>query len=121
MNGTRLTRILVLTIALMVSAACTPARRAPMNYQWGMPVYPGAIVAGTSAAKASFVLYRTGDSVEAVDAWYAAELPAHTSHAVDIAHDRSTFALFAPHDRKAVHIEREGAATTILLTRLLNP
>lgn len=93
----------------------------PAGYQWGLPVYPGSAIVGKSSAKASFVLYRTDDPVETVDAWYVAELPTSASHAYDLAHDRSTFALFEPHDRKTIHIEREGSATAIMLTDLSNP
>jgi hypothetical protein len=86
-----------------------------------LPVYPGAVVVGKSSARASFVLYRTDDAVETVDAWYMAELPTSASHAYDLARDRSTFALFDARDRKTIHIEREGSATAIMLTDLVNP
>jgi hypothetical protein len=120
-TSTRSTPIALLALAVALCAACAPARRAPAGYQWGLPVYPGAVVVGKSSAKASFVLYRTADPVETVDAWYVAELPTSASHAYDIAHDRSTFALFDPHDRKTIHVEREGSATAIMLTDLANP
>lgn len=121
MTQARATRISALACALVFAAACAPTHHPPAGYQWGLPVYPGAVAAGRSAAKASFVLYRTDDPVRTVDAWYAAELPSRASHAYDVAHDRSTFALFDPHDRKTVHIEREGSSTAILLTNLSNP
>lgn len=110
-----------LAALIALSAACAPSLHAPAGYQWGLPVYPGAVVTGKSYSKASFVLYRTDDPVVTVDAWYAAELPKNASHAYDAAHDRSTFALFDPRSRRTVHIEREGASTTILLTDLSNP
>jgi len=110
-----------LALLIALSAACAPSLHAPAGYQWGLPVYPGAVVTGKSSSKASFVLYRTGDPVETVDAWYAAELPKNAAHAYDAAHDRSTFALFDPHSRRTVHIEREGSSTAILLTNLSNP
>ncbi|HET9341987.1 MAG TPA: hypothetical protein VFO25_03580 [Candidatus Eremiobacteraceae bacterium] len=110
-----------LAVLIALSAACAPSLRAPAGHQWGLPVYPGAVVTGKSSSKASFVLYRTDDPVETVDAWYAAELPKSASHAYDAAHDRSTFALFDPHSRRTVHIEREGSSTAILLTDLSNP
>ena len=121
MTSSRSARIAVLAFAIALSAGCAPAHPAPTGYQWGLPVYPGAVVVGKSSAKASFVLYRTDDPVETVDAWYVAELPASASHAYDLAHDRSTFALFDAHDRKTIHIEREGSATAIMLTDLANP
>jgi len=107
--------------ALALAAACGPARLPPAGYQWGVPIYPGAAAVGRSAAKASFILYRTDDPVRTVDAWYAAELPSRASHAYDVAHDRSTFALFDAHDRRTIHIEREGSTTSILLTNLATP
>lgn len=110
-----------LALLLAFSAACAPPHRAPAGHVWGLPVYPGAVVVGKSSARASFVLYRTGDPVETVDAWYAVELPSTASHAYDATHDRSTFALFDPHNRRTVHIEREGSSTAILLTILSNP
>ena len=121
MTSSRSTRIAFLVLAIALCAGCAPARRAPAGYQWGLPVYPGAVVVGKSSAKASFVLYRTDDAVESVDAWYTAELPTSATHAYDLAHDRSTFALFDAHDRKTIHIEREGSATAIMLTELTNP
>ena len=102
-------------------AACSHAQPRPAGHQWGLPVYPGAVVVGKSTAKASFVLYRTGDPVSSVDAWYAAELPHTASHAYDAAHDRSTFALFGARDRRTVHIERDGDHTAIMLTDLATP
>ena len=111
----------VLALLVALSAACAPSLRPPAGLKWGLPVYPGAVVAGKASSKASFVLYRTGDPVETVDAWYAAELPKGAAHAYDAAHDRSTFALFYPHSRRTVHIEREGSSTAILLTNLSNP
>jgi hypothetical protein len=110
-----------LALSIALSAACAPSLHAPVGYQWGLPVYPGAVVAGKSSARASFVLYRTDDPVETVDAWYAAELPKNAAHAYDAAHDRATFALFDPRSRRTVHIEREGSSTAILLTDLSNP
>ncbi|HYK53057.1 MAG TPA: hypothetical protein VEV38_05965 [Candidatus Eremiobacteraceae bacterium] len=121
MTSTRSKPIAFLALAIALCAACSPARRPPAGYQWGLPVYPGAVVVGKTSAKASFVLYRTDDPVETVDAWYVAKLPTSVSHAYDLAHDRSTFAVFDAHDRKTIHIEREGSATAILITDLSNP
>lgn len=112
------TKISVLVTVASVVAACSQRHQAPANYEWGLPVYPGAAVIGKSLAKASFVLYETGDPVSTVDAWYAAELPRSASHAYDAAHERSTFALYDARDRRTVHIEREGSETAILLTDL---
>lgn len=103
------------------SAGCSKPHLAPAGQKWGLPIYPHASVIGTSAATASFVLYRTADDVSTVDAWYAVELPRGVSHAYDAARGRSTFALFDPHDRRTVHIEREGSYTAIMLTELKNP
>jgi hypothetical protein len=67
-------------MAAMAVALSSCAHRAgpPARWQWGMPVYPNASVHGTSSGKASFVLYRTEDSVEDVYRWYIAQLPAGT-------------------------------------------
>ena len=101
--------------------ACSHAPPRPAGYQWGLPVYPGATVAGRSTAKASFVLYRTDDDVAMVDAWYVAELPKNASHAYDAVQGRSTLALFDARGRRTVHIERHGSVTSIMLTSLANP
>jgi hypothetical protein len=102
----------------IVATACAHAPDPPAGYRWGMPVYPHAAAAGSNTAKASFVLYRTGDPVAAVDAWYAAELPPGTQHAYDAKRGQATFALFDRAGRRTVHIEREGASTVIEITRI---
>ena len=106
-------------VALLVSA-CSHAAGPPAAWHWGLPVYPGASLAGSSSAHASFVLYHTGDPVQTVDAWYQRYLPARsTQHAYDQSGERSTFALFdATGASRTVHIEREGALTAILLTKV---
>lgn len=106
-------------VALLVSA-CAHAAGPPASWHWGLPVYPRASVVGSSSAQASFVLYHTGDSVQTVDAWYQRYLPAHgAQHAYDSAGERSTFALFdTSGGSRTVHIEREGAVTAILLTKV---
>lgn len=98
--------------------ACSHSPKGPAGFVWGLPVYPGAALVGKSTSHASFVLYRTNDAAATVDAWYAAELPKSASHAADLTHERSTFALFDVQGRRTVHIERDGATTEIMLTDL---
>jgi len=111
---------LVIVLACLI-AGCAGGHKPPAGYEWGLPVYPGAVVDGKGAARASFALYHTRDAVEAVDRWYAAELPAGTPHANDVARQTSTFAIFDAHSRRTVHIEREGSTTAIMLTKLDDP
>ena len=102
----------------LVCASCARRPDPPTAWQWGIPVYPHATVIGSTRAAASFVLYRTGDAVADVDAWYAAELPKGTQHAYDAAGQQSTFAVFDAGARRTVHVQREGSATAILVTKL---
>jgi hypothetical protein len=104
--------------AAIVTAACAHAPDPPAGYRWGIPIYPRAAAAGSETSKASFVIYKTDDPVDAVDAWYAAELPRGTQHAYDAERRQATFALFDRDGRRTVHIEREGASTIIEITRL---
>lgn len=108
-------------IALALCGCAHAHRRpaAPSNWQWGMPVYPGARLAGKSVSTASFVLYRTQASLGDVYDWYVAELPAGTPHAFSASKRQATFALFDARARRTVHIEAEGSSTVILLTDLL--
>ena len=104
-------------IAVMLASACA---RAPAVRQWGIPVYPGAAAIGSTNAGASFALYHTSDSFSVVDRWYASQLPqATTQHASDQRRQQATFLLADSADgRRTVHIEREGAVTAILLTKV---
>lgn len=83
--------------------------------RWGLPVYPRASFEGVSRSNASMAIYRTADKLDDVDAWYAAELPRGTMHAVSAA-CCATFAIFDAHERRTVHLESDGRTTTILLT-----
>ena len=101
-----------------IIAACSHRPQPPTAWQWGLPVYPNAALQGKSAAKASFVLYRTSDSLDAVYRWYLDVLPKDTPHAYSALKQQATFALFNARARRTVHIEREGSSTVILLTNL---
>ncbi len=109
----------VLTAACVIAAAgCAHRLAPPAGYQWDMPVYPGAKVEGKSAAKASFVLYRTPDTIDDVYAWYVAQLPQGTAHAYSPEKHQATFALFDARARRTVHIQSDGSSTAIILTKL---
>jgi hypothetical protein len=102
-------------------AGCAHHLAAPAGYVWDLPVYPGAKIEGKSAAKASFVLYRTPDAIDDVYAWYVAQLPQGTPHAYSPEKHQATFALFDARSRRTVHIQANGSATAIILTKLNDP
>jgi len=101
-----------------LSGGCAHRLAAPAGHQWDMPVYPGAKFEGKSDAKASFVLYRTNDTIDDVYAWYVAQLPQGTPHAYSPEKHEATFALFDARSRRTVHIQRDGSSTDIILTKL---
>jgi len=105
----------------IVAGGCAHRLAAPAGQQWDMPVYPGAKVEGKSAAKASFVLYRTTDAIDGVYDWYVAQLPAGTPHAYSPEKHEATFALFDARSRRTVHIQSDGSSTDIILTKLNDP
>jgi len=104
---------------VLLASACTSRADAPAGFEWGLPVYPRATLAGNTASKASFALYHTADPVQTVAAWYASELPANAQRAIDEKREQATFALYDKHSRRTVHIQREGSTTSILLTKLV--
>ena len=106
----------VATVVAM--SGCSHHLVQPASWQWGMPVYPNASPQGKSAGNASFVLYRTRDSVDEVYGWYLAQLPKDTPHAYSAEKRQATFALFDARRRRTVHIQGEGSATAIFLTEL---
>jgi len=106
---------------VIAAAGCAHRLAAPAGYVWDLPVYPGAKVEGKSAAKASFVLYRTPDGIDDVYAWYVAQLPQGTPHAYSPEKHQATFALFDARSRRTVHIQSDGSATAIILTKLNDP
>src|ERR1700730_6007190 len=108
-----------LLLGVIAAAGCGHKPAAPSGYLWNLPVYPNAAIAGKSTAKASFVLYRTPDSLDDVYNWYVAQLPRDTPHAYSALKQQATFALFDAHARRTVHIKREGASTVIFLTKLM--
>jgi hypothetical protein len=112
-----LIRLAAAAAAALCLAACAPHLLPPASMRWGLPVYPRASFEGASQAGASVAIYRTADKIEDVDAWYAAELPRGTMHAVSAGRS-STFALFGPRERRTVHLQSDGRTTTILLTEV---
>jgi hypothetical protein len=105
-------------IAALVAGACAAHPKTPPSTRWGLPVYPGAVIVGSSSAKASFAIYQTKDPLDTVYAWYVAELPPQTPHAYSGAKRQATFALFDARSRRTVHLEARGSATSILFTDL---
>jgi hypothetical protein len=102
--------------AALSIAGCGHQLKAPSSMRWGLPVYPGSVIVGSTNAKASFAVYSTPDSLDTVYAWYIAELPPQTPHAYSSAKHQATFALFDARARRTVHLEDRGAATAILFT-----
>ena len=102
----------------LVLFACWRTAAPPSTWKWGIPVYPHASLAGSTNAAASFVLYHTSDAVDVVDGWYARYLPARAQHVYDKARQESTFAIFDDTESRTVHIQREDAVTTILVTKV---
>jgi hypothetical protein len=112
---------LLAALAFLTAVGCAHRLRPPSSWQWGMPVYPGAVLQGKSTAKGSFFLYRTTDSIDEVYAWYVAELPPGTPHAYSAVKRQATLALFDPRSQRTVHIQQEESSTAILLTKLNGP
>jgi len=108
-----------LAVLFLAAGGCAHRPTPPAAWLWDLPVYPGATLAGKSAAAASFVLYRTGDSLDDVYAWYLAELPQGTPHAYSSAKHQATFALFDAHAQRSVHLQSAGSSTAIVLTRVI--
>jgi len=118
MRAARLLAYMAAAALAIAAASCAHRLAPPAGYEWGLPVYPGAKMTGSSVAKESFAIYRTNDAIDDVDAWYRSQLPPSTPHNYDAAKRLSTFAIFDAHAQRSVHLQSDGSTTTITLTKL---